>query len=82
MATLKRHQRALVTVALGGPEVYQGRMMGPAHAGLNITGPAFDSVLAHLEASLASKGVVPTTIANILAILEALRGDVVQGVRV
>ncbi|HJV09601.1 MAG TPA: group 1 truncated hemoglobin, partial [Acidimicrobiales bacterium] len=43
MARLKAHQRALVTVALGGTaEEYAGRMMQPAHAGLAITNEAFD----------------------------------------
>ncbi|MBO0821228.1 MAG: group 1 truncated hemoglobin [Nocardiopsaceae bacterium] len=78
MKALKKHQRALVTVALGGSDTYTGQMMGPAHAGLNITGPAFDSVLEHLKASLASKGVAEDTIGKIVAILEPLRGDVVQ----
>ena len=82
MKKLKSHQRALVTVALGGAETYTGQMMGPAHRGLNITGPAFDSVLEHLKASLAAHGVVPDTIGKIIAILEPLRGDVVQSATV
>lgn len=79
MEKLKSHQRALVTVALGGTEdLYRGRMMGPAHAGLGITDDAFDRVLVHLSDALAAKQVQPITIEKILAILEALRVDVVQ----
>lgn len=79
MEGLKRHQRALVTVALGGTsDLYRGRMMAPAHAGLGIDDGAFDRVLAHLSDALAAQRVVPITIEKILAILEALRGDVVQ----
>jgi hemoglobin len=79
MARLKAHQRALVTVALGGmSESYTGRLMAPAHAGLDITDDAFDRILMHLEAVLLEAGVPPRTIAKIVAILEPLRPDVVQ----
>jgi len=77
---LKAHQRALVTVALGGTsEEYTGRMMHPAHAGLAITHEAFDKVLDHLAATLTGAGVSAVTTARILAILQPLRTDVVQG---
>ena len=79
MAQLKAHQRALVTVALGGTsEQYAGRMMHPAHAGLAITNEAFDKVLDHLLAVLTDVGVPTLTSAKILAILQPLRTDVVQ----
>jgi hemoglobin len=79
LARLKAHQRALVTVALGGTsEEYNGRMMHPAHAGLAITNEAFDKVLDHLLAVLTDVGVPAVTSAKILAILQPLRTDVVQ----
>ena len=79
MARLKAHQRALVTVALGGTsEQYSGRMMHPAHAGLAITNEAFDKVLDHLLAVLDEVGVPAVTSAKILAILQPLRTDVVH----
>jgi hemoglobin len=79
MTRLKSHQRALVTVALGGTsEEYAGKMMHPAHAGLAITSEAFDRVLDHLAAVLAGAGVPAATTAKILAILQPLRTDVVQ----
>lgn len=78
MGRLKAHQRALVTVALGGTsERYTGRMMGPAHGGLAITDEAFDRVLMHLDAVLSDAGVAPVTVGKIMAILEPLRPDVV-----
>ena len=62
MGRLKAHQRALVTVALGGTsEEYTGRMMQPAHAGMAITQEAFDKVLGHLKAALLDAGVAPAT---------------------
>jgi hemoglobin len=79
MRALKRHQRALVTVALGGTsDAYTGQMMGPAHEGLGINHNAFDRVLTHLADALAARSVRPVTIEKVLAILEALRDDVVQ----
>ncbi len=79
VARLKAHQRALVTVALGGTsEEYSGRMMHPAHAGLAVTHEAFDKVLDHLAAVLGDVGVPPVTTAKFLAILRPLRTDVVQ----
>lgn len=79
MRRLKAHQRALVTVALGGTaEEYTGRMMQPAHAGIAISHDAFDKVLAHLRAVLLGAGVAPATAARILAILQPLRADVVK----
>ncbi|MDQ3896893.1 MAG: group 1 truncated hemoglobin, partial [Actinomycetota bacterium] len=79
MTRLKAHQRALVTVALGGTaQEYSGRMMHPAHAGLAITNEAFDKVLDHLAAVLGDAGVPAVTTARILAILQPLRTDVVQ----
>jgi hemoglobin len=79
LVRLKAHQRALVTVALGGgAETYGGRLMRPAHAGLRITDAAFDAVLAHLDAVLSEAGVAPITAAKILSILEPLRPDVVE----
>ncbi len=79
LARLKAHQRALVTVALGGTsEEYNGQMMHPAHSGLAITNQAFDKVLDHLLAVLTDVGVPPSTSTKILAIVQPLRTDVVQ----
>jgi len=79
MAGLKRHQRALVTVALGGvSETYTGKMMRPAHEGLKIDEDSFDRVLTHLSDTLLARGVNPVSVEKVLAILEALRHDVVQ----
>lgn len=79
MNRVKAHQRALVTVALGGTsEQYSGRMMHPAHTGMAITDEAFDKVLVHLLAVLAGLGVTDTTASKIAAILQPVRADIVQ----
>jgi hemoglobin len=74
---LKAHQRAFMAAALGGPQVYAGRDMGVAHAGLAITGAQFDSVVGHLVLTLTTLGVPDGTIADIGAALMPLRADIV-----
>jgi hemoglobin len=74
---LKRHQRAFIGAALGGPVVYAGRDMATAHAGLGITSEAFDAVVGHLAATLTSLGVPAATIATIASALLPLKPDIV-----
>lgn len=77
---LKRHQRAFMGAALGGPVVYAGRDMAAAHAGLQITAQAFDAVVQHLAATLESLGVPDATIGEIAGALLPLKGDIVTSV--
>jgi hemoglobin len=74
---LKRHQRAFVSAALGGPDGYQGRNMAPAHAGLNITNAAFSTVVRHLCDTLSDAGVSDDTIIAIGRALIPYQRDVV-----
>lgn len=74
---LKAHQRAFITAAIGGPEIYQGRDMAAAHAGLAITDADFDAVVAHLVDTLTGLGVPGETIGQIGGALAPLRGDIV-----
>jgi hemoglobin len=77
MNRLQRHQRAFVAMALGGPQTYTGRDMTRAHAGLNITDEAFDTVVGHLASTLTSLGVPDSTIGDIAALLLPLKGQIV-----
>ena len=74
---LKRHQRAFIGMALGGPVVYSGRDMKSAHAGLDITAEAFGAVVQHLAATLTSLGVPDETIGAIAGALAPLQDDIV-----
>lgn len=74
---LKRHQRAFIGAALGGPVAYAGRDMATAHAGLEITSEAFDAVVQHLAATLTSLGVPDATIGEIAGALLPLKADIV-----
>jgi hemoglobin len=77
MARQKAHLRAFVAAALGGPQLYAGRDMHAAHAGLGIDGPAFDRVVRHLAAALTALTVPTETIAAISGALSPLRGQIV-----
>jgi hemoglobin len=76
--TLKTHQRAFITVALGGPREYDGRSMTEAHRGLGVTDEAFDRVVEHLAATLSELGVPGDTITKIAGALAPLRQDIVK----
>ena len=76
---LKRHQRAFMSAALGGPRAEAGRAINTAHHGRGITNDAFDRVVAKLADTLAELGVRPELIVRIAGTLAPLRSDVVQG---
>ena len=77
MRKQKAHMRAFVAVALGGPELYRGRDMGAAHAGMHITDDAFDRVVGHLVDTLVGLDVDGDTIDTIGAALAPLRDAIV-----
>ena len=74
---LKAHQRAFIAAAIGGSEIYAGRDMASAHAGLGIADADFDAVVGHLVDTLTGLGVPEATIGQIGSALAPLRGDVV-----
>lgn len=74
---LKSHQRSFIAAAIGGPEIYAGRSMKEAHAGLDVTPAAFDRVVEHLVATLDGLGVPGDTIATIGGALAPLKADIV-----
>ena len=79
---LRRHQRAFIAMALGGPSEYAGRAMAEAHAGLAITDGAFDAVAGHLATTLAELGVGADTVDAIIGAIAPLRDDIVEVVAV
>ena len=74
----KAHLRAFLATAIGGPELYAGRDMDSAHAGLGITDEAFDHVVGHLVTTLTDLGVAPKTIGAIGGRLAPLRVQIVE----
>ena len=77
MDKLKAHQRSFIAAAIGGPEIFGGRDMATAHAGLGISDADFDSVVSHLVATLMSLSVPEDIIGQIGAALSPLRSDIV-----
>jgi hemoglobin len=74
---LKAHQRAFLTQALGGPDLFAGRSMAEAHARFAITDVAFDGLLEHLLITLHDLGVPDDVVAGVRATIEPLRAEVV-----
>jgi hemoglobin len=77
LSRLKAHQRSFIAAAIGGPEIYAGRDMAAAHAGLRISDADFDAVVGHLVDTLTELGVPPETIGQIGGALAPLRADIV-----
>lgn len=72
-------QKAFLTMVFGGPANYTGKDMSRAHShllrdGLNDT--HVDIVIAHLGATLGELGVAPDLIAQVAAIAESVRDDI------
>ncbi|MDH6179880.1 hemoglobin [Microbacteriaceae bacterium SG_E_30_P1] len=77
LSRLKAHQRAFLAAALGGPELFAGRELELAHAGLDITPEAFDSVVQHLTIALHDLGATDHVVAEVRERVNALRERVV-----
>jgi len=75
---LKGRQNAFFIQALGGPQVYKGKDMASAHAGLPITQEHFGQVAGHLVAALASVGVPQPLIDEVVAVVAPLAAQVVN----
>lgn len=75
---LRAHQRAFLTHALGGPDLFAGRSMAEAHAGLAITDDAFDAVVEHLVNALHDLGVPDDLLARVRETVDGVRADVVS----
>ena len=78
MPKLKGRQVEFFTVALGGPDVYQGGSMRQVHVGRGIGQADFDKVAFHLTSALAAAGVPAETIAQIAAAITPLADEIVS----
>jgi hemoglobin len=75
---LKRHQVLLVSQVLGGPDKYDGRPLGEAHAGLGIDHDDFTAVAGHLTASMKDAGVPEDVVMRAMATVAATEPDIVE----
>lgn len=72
-------QKAFLTMAFGGPNNYSGTDMRNAHARLvkmGLDNSHFDAVMEHLSATLEELNVPEELIAQVAAIAESTRSDV------
>jgi len=76
-AGLKYRVTELFCQATGGPCTYTGRSMKEAHAHLNITEREWQAMIADLKKSLAKFEVPEKEQAEILAIVESTKGQIV-----
>lgn len=76
MNRLKGRQAEFLAAALGGPEAYTGAPMKQVHQGRGITMHHFNLVAGHLSDSLSAAGVSDETVAEILAVVAPLAGEI------
>ena len=77
---LRRHQKAFLTVAFGGPGSYDGLSLRAAHQALvetrGLDETHFDAVVDNLAAALSELGVAPGLIDEVADVAAAVRNDV------
>jgi len=75
-------QKAFLTMVLGGPNQYTGMDMREGHKHLvekmGLNNSHFEHVLAHLRSTLAELGVGEKKVAEIIAIADSVRDDVLN----
>jgi hemoglobin len=74
-----KKQIAFLTMAFGGPHQYTGRSLATAHASLvmrGLTDLHFDATVAHMADTLRELGVADPLIAEVGALVETTRKDV------
>jgi hemoglobin len=76
MGRQRAHQKAFLTMALGGPDSYQGRSLEEAHADLAIDDHHVDLVAGHLAEVLLGLGVEPGLVDEVIAAVDGLRSSV------
>ena len=77
LAALRRHQVLLLSQVLGGPAAYDGRQLGDAHRGLDITDAHYDQVVGHLVSVLVELGADDEAIAAAGTVVADVKGDIV-----
>lgn len=71
-------QKAFLTMVFGGPNAYSGKDMRAAHQHMHLTDLHFDAVVENLAATLTELGVAETEIAEVAAIANSVKDDVLN----
>ena len=72
-----KRQKQFLTMALGGPNNYEGRSMKKVHKGMNIEVKHFVAIAGHLTNTLLELDVHPLLVAEIIAVVATTQGDIV-----
>ena len=75
---LKKHLNQFISLATGGPTVYEGRDMREVHSGKHITNPEFDATIGDMKATLDKLQVPNDEQKELLAILESTRPQIAE----
>ena len=75
---LELHIAQFVSVASGGPAVYEGKEMSRVHAGMKITNAEFDASIGALKATLDALAIATEEQKELLAIFESTRPQIVE----
>jgi hemoglobin len=76
MGRQRAHQKAFLTMALGGPDFCHGRGLQEAHASLVIDDHHVDLVAGHLSGVLLDLGVAPDLVDEVIVAVDGLRATV------
>jgi hemoglobin len=77
MPRLRAHQMAFLAGEMGGPDLFNGRDIAAAHAGLEITDGMFDALIGHLASALHDLGAASAAVDQLVRRLERWRPAVV-----
>jgi len=85
VGSLHRHQQQFLSLALGGPNAYVGDDLATAHrhvvARFSVGDAEFDRVLQHLDAALGDLGLLEALRAEVVALANSVRDDVLGRAR-
>jgi hemoglobin len=77
MSRLHQHQVDFFCAVLGGADLYRGKNMVAAHAGMDISDEQFDAVAGHLVTTLTELGVPEPARQKVLGLVAPLRSQIV-----
>jgi hemoglobin len=78
VALLKKHLVQFISMATGGPSIYEGRAMKPVHSGMGITESEFGALAADLTASLDKFKVPGKEKEELISIVASTKKDIVE----
>lgn len=74
----KQMAREFFCAGSGGPEAYSGKDMRAAHTGMNISEQEYLAVVDDIMGALAKHNIDEATKKDVLAILYALKGEIIR----